>query len=76
MRTSTPRELHALVAFAQELHGIKELFAQREWAMHDATGFDDTVPPPVAQVARHGAAPSPEVRDPLRLSVTRSSTRR
>jgi hypothetical protein len=76
MRASTPRELHALVAFGRELHAIKELFAQREWAMHEPTDFVDTVPPPAAQVTRRDAATSPALRDPLQLSVNRSFSRR
>jgi hypothetical protein len=76
MRASTPRELHALMAFAHELRAIKELYAQREWAMHEPTDFADTEPPPAARVVSNSTTPPPAVLDPLRLSVNRSSARR
>ena len=77
MRDSTPRELRALMAFAQQLQGIKEQFSQREWAMHEPTDFVRVLPPSATQVAVQDAAPQAGANpDRLRLSVNPSSTRR
>jgi hypothetical protein len=73
MRGSTPRELHALRAFAHELHAIKALYAQREWAMHEPTDFVDTVPSAAARDDRDVAMR--HARSPLQLSVDRFSAR-
>ena len=76
MRGSTPRELHALMAFAQQLHSIKELFAQREWAMHEPTDVVDVLPPAATQVVVRDAVQPATGRDRLRLSLNQSSNRR
>jgi hypothetical protein len=63
------------MAFAQELHSIKSLFAQREWAMHEPADFVDTLPHDEGRVAAPVQALTGSRRQALQLSLSRSPAR-